>query len=636
MDELRRLEHLSLVSKVCTELDNHYSMNDKDLAEFIIDLANKNKALAKFKAALLENGAEFSDSFIENLLRIIQHMTPGGGGKEEEAPRTKLGLLREQLPCLAIPDEAREKPAEKKKPDFEEEAAVDNMMDFLESMAPSKSKEESRGARNRSRSRDRRRSRSRDRRRSRSRDRKRRSRSRDRDRKRRSRSRDKKRRNRSRSREGKWRSGKEEAHRVADRIVDKDEVEQFRVYSGKVQNITQFGCFVQLMGFRRKVEGLVHISQLRREGRVNNVEEVVSRGDSVKVKVLATGIKVSLSMKDVDQQTGEDLNPMANKVVSGDGRHRDDDLRMTNPERPAGLDDVLHGRAAPVADDDEFMRKKVRMSSPEKWEIEQMLKTGVIDKSELPDFDDETGLLHKDDDDQDLEVELVEDEAPFLKGQGRMLNNLSPVRIVKNPDGSLAQAAMMQGALSKERRETKMQERQQQESEQPTSTNTMKWNDPMRKNNEPEESSVATGANAAGFNNTDMPEWKKHIIGGSKGSYGKKTSMSILEQRQSLPIYKLKDELIRAINDNQILIVVGETGSGKTTQMTQYIAEAGFTMRGKIGCTQPRRVAAMSVAKRVAEEFGCRLGQEVRRYWVLHLLDIASLFLISGWLHDSF
>ena len=48
------------------------------------------------------------------------------------------------------------------------------------------------------------------------------------------------------------------------------------------------------------------------------------------------------------------------------------------------------------------------------------------------------------DDEEDIEVELVEEEAPFLKGQGRMLNNLSPVRIVKNPDGSLAQAAMMQ------------------------------------------------------------------------------------------------------------------------------------------------------------------------------------------------
>jgi len=62
---------------------------------------------------------------------------------------------------------------------------------------------------------------------------------------------------------------------------------------------------------------------------------------------------------------------------------------------------------------------------------------------------------------------------------------------------------------------------------------------------------------------------------------------------------------------NQVLVVVGDTGSGKTTQMTQYLAEAGYADRLKIGCTQPRRVAAMSVAKRVAEEVGCRLGQEV-------------------------
>lgn len=68
---------------------------------------------------------------------------------------------------------------------------------------------------------------------------------------------------------------------------------------------------------------------------------------------------------------------------------------------------------------------------------------------------------------------------------------------------------------------------------------------------------------------------------------------------------------LQAVHDNQILIVIGETGSGKTTQITQYLAEAGYTARGKIGCTQPRRVAAMSVAKRVSEEFGCCLGQEV-------------------------
>lgn len=70
----------------------------------------------------------------------------------------------------------------------------------------------------------------------------------------------------------------------------------------------------------------------------------------------------------------------------------------------------------------------------------------------------------------------------------------------------------------------------------------------------------------------------------------------------------------QAVHENQILIVIGETGSGKTTQITQYLAEAGYTTRGKIGCTQPRRVAAMSVAKRVSEEYGCCLGQEVGFY----------------------
>ena len=105
------------------------------------------------------------------------------------------------------------------------------------------------------------------------------------------------------------------------------------------------------------------------------------------------------------------------------------------------------------------------------------------------------------------------------------------------------------------------------------------------------------------------PEWKKKVLGNA--TFGKITSMPIQQQRESLPIFKLRETIIQAIEENQIMVVVGETGSGKTTQMTQYLAESGFTSRGIIGCTQPRRVAAMSVAKRVAEEVGCRLGQEV-------------------------
>jgi len=107
-----------------------------------------------------------------------------------------------------------------------------------------------------------------------------------------------------------------------------------------------------------------------------------------------------------------------------------------------------------------------------------------------------------------------------------------------------------------------------------------------------------------------LPEWKKHAFG-AHPTFGKVTKLSLTQQRESLPIFRLKKELLAAIADNQLLVVIGETGSGKTTQMTQYLAEAGYSQTGMIGCTQPRRVAAMSVAKRVAEEFGCRLGQEV-------------------------
>lgn len=62
------------------------------------------------------------------------------------------------------------------------------------------------------------------------------------------------------------------------------------------------------------------------------------------------------------------------------------------------------------------------------------------------------------------------------------------------------------------------------------------------------------------------------------------------------------------MRENKVVIIVGETGSGKTTQLTQYLREDGYWKYGTIGCTQPRRVAAVSVAKRVAEEVGTELG----------------------------
>nr|CAD7196347.1 unnamed protein product [Timema douglasi] len=690
---IEKLEHLSLVSKICTELENHLGLNDKDLAEFIIALAEKNDTLESFKKVLVENGAEFSDSFMSNLLRIIQHMKPKISKDSSSEPKSGKDALAEKFPGLAIPNDPsiqvvvegndldkknnKKKNREKKEKVVKsvEDDVVNDAMAELEALAPSqigstkvevKQEKQSSSSVERSDSRERDRDRmhksrdtnksragdgrtrngnrqSRDKR-SRSRDRRICSRDRDRHRSREqdrhrsrdrtSRVRDKRSRSRTRNRSGDRArrrgsrekqerrhspsTGDKKRQRSSSKETDKDkekknledssvssEPEIGKIYSGKVANIVPFGCFVQLEGLRRRWEGLVHISQLRREGRVTNVSDVVARGHKVKVKVLSfTGQKVSLSMKDVDQDTGEDLNPTSGAMMQG--KERDEDQAHRNPDRPTSL---LELQGTLAEEDETNSRKRVhRISSPEKWEIKQMLSAACIDKYELPDFDDETGLLPKEEDEEeDIEIEMVEDEPPFLQGHGRMLHDLSPVRIVKNPDGSLAQAAMMQSALAKERREVKMLQREQEMDSIPTGLN-KNWIDPLP---EADGRTLAANMRGIGLTNQDLPEWKKHVIGGKKSSFGRKTDMTLLEQRQSLPIFKLKDELTKAVTDNQILIVIGETGSGKTTQITQYLAEAGFTSRGKIGCTQPRRVAAMSVAKRVAEEFGCRLGQEV-------------------------
>lgn len=89
--------------------------------------------------------------------------------------------------------------------------------------------------------------------------------------------------------------------------------------------------------------------------------------------------------------------------------------------------------------------------------------------------------------------------------------------------------------------------------------------------------------------------------------------VSMTEAKKTLPVFEHRNKLMDAIKENQVLIIVGETGSGKTTQLPQYLVEDGYTQYGKfqIAVTQPRRVAATSVAARVAEEMNVKLGEEV-------------------------
>ncbi len=78
-----------------------------------------------------------------------------------------------------------------------------------------------------------------------------------------------------------------------------------------------------------------------------------------------------------------------------------------------------------------------------------------------------------------------------------------------------------------------------------------------------------------------------------------------------LPITARKEEIVTAIRAHQVVVIAGETGSGKTTQLPKMCLEAGLGIEAKIGCTQPRRVAALSISRRIAEELNVPWGREV-------------------------
>ncbi|KAJ6343776.1 hypothetical protein OIU76_005511 [Salix suchowensis] len=113
----------------------------------------------------------------------------------------------------------------------------------------------------------------------------------------------------------------------------------------------------------------------------------------------------------------------------------------------------------------------------------------------------------------------------------------------------------------------------------------------------------------------------------------------ILQKRKNLPVWHQKEEFLQVLKKNQVLVLVGETGSGKTTQIPQFVLEAveleSSDKRRKmmIGCTQPRRVAAMSVSRRVAEEMDVAIGEEVG--YSIRFEDCSSARTVLKYLTDG-
>lgn len=614
MDDLESLELLSLVSKVTSELQNHLGISDKTFAEFIIAQHAECKSLDEFQKQLEAMGAEFPRSLIESIDRLVKTMHPkykkgkGTNGEAENGSR-RVEEKSKVFKGLALPD--KELPWQDYV-DAQEDGgangwtdAIDDTLALLEGLeSKARAEKPARTSRKRSRSPDE------DYDRGRSRKEKYRSRSRSvEDRRRRKNGyedEDDYRRSRNGHKSSRRRRDEDEQFRRSPTPGIDDEPILFKVYDGYVTGVKDFGAFVYIHGVKGKVDGLVHVSALVEGQRVNHPSDLVSRGQPVRIKVVKIeGSRIGLSMKDVDQETGRDMAP---KIQSGANMER-----LGGTKNEYGLiDDKVLVFEGDMRNNSRKVKK--RMTSPERWEIRQLIASGVVKASNYPDLDEEYNAILNGEGEMELEkdvdIELREEEPPFLAGQTKQSLELSPIRVVKAPDGSMNRAAIAGTTLAKDRQELRQQEAQDKAAEESSKVDlSAQWNDPMAA---PDKRKFASDLRSAKPLTAPevVPEWKQ-ATQNKEQSFGRRTDMTIKQQRESLPVYRFRSELIKAIHVNQLLIVVGDTGSGKTTQLTQYLAEAGFANNGMIGCTQPRRVAAMSVAKRVAEEVGCQLGQEV-------------------------
>ena len=253
-----------------------------------------------------------------------------------------------------------------------------------------------------------------------------------------------------------------------------------------------------------------------------------------------------------------------------------------------------------------------------KWEDNRLLTSGVAAMKKVDlDFDEES---------EARVFLLVHDiKPPFLDGRVVFTKQQEAVSVVKDPTSDVAVLAKKGSQVLKELREQKDKmkhrnrywdlqnskigkatglgaaEAEKEKAEKKTKEADEEGSGPVFTGDDKESVDYRKSAGFAEHMETMSSEAVSHFA----------LSKTLKEQREFLPIFKVRNYLMNVIRDNQIIVIVGQTGSGKTTQLTQYMHEEGYSKVGMIGCTQPRRVAAMSVAKRVSEEMKCALGGKV-------------------------
>ncbi|PWN51326.1 P-loop containing nucleoside triphosphate hydrolase protein [Violaceomyces palustris] len=303
-----------------------------------------------------------------------------------------------------------------------------------------------------------------------------------------------------------------------------------------------------------------------------------------------------------DQGLDREWYNMEEGGVAGDEEHN-----------PFAQYEDMHGQPAP-----EMIAKQKKMTArqaqynadADAWENNRLQTSGVGARRAID-------LDNLDDDSESRVHLLVHDlKPPFLDGKTVFTKQLDPINPIKDPTSDMANFSRKGSRLVKETRERA--ERQKAASKVAALGGTALGNI-MGVKEEEEVDSFGQKITPGGDQSDDKgnkseSKFASHLKT-SKGGSEFSRIKTLREQRQYLPAFACRDELMKMIRENQVVIVVGETGSGKTTQVAQFLHEDGYTKNGMIGCTQPRRVAAMSVAKRVSEEMEyCTSDKTVIKY----------------------
>lgn len=338
------------------------------------------------------------------------------------------------------------------------------------------------------------------------------------------------------------------------------EIQQFEppkvgeILKGRVTSVNAHGAFIKLENYPGKPIGFCHKTEMKSDPTSElSTYEILGVGERLFVKVVESVSNViALSIRGIDQKSGKNI-----EEVSFTSSVTYDSITRTQ-----------------------------RMKASDKFELEQLVNAGALKQNEIYEYSGNYGMLSMvGDNEEDFEIALNTNIPPFLEGLKKEKSVMEPTKVQVNPEGSLIRGAREATRLAKER-----QEQRRLQSISLTQGNVSGLLDD-------ETPSIIPKGSLS-----NLPEWKRQ----SFNSFG-----PLKKSKNDLPIQSYKERIHNMIVKNRVFILVGETGCGKTTQIPQFLHEWGIGNNKMIAITQPRRVAAISVAKRVAQEMNTIVGDLV-------------------------